>query len=128
MTSTYQPGRTQLPAGRADRRLPAAFAWGMVSGLLAGPMFFGSLVTGYFVGRTGLAKPALACVSGGFLVGTATIVFMISSMVSGGCPSCIDSAIVAPFALALFLPPLAIGFWAGSRSTRSSAAHDAAGA
>ena len=122
MPTTNQPGQDQLPAERADRRIAAAFAWGMVSRLLAGPMYLGSLVPGYLVGRTGLGKPALASVCGGFLVGiTATMVFMISSMVSSGCPSCIDASIVAPFAVVLFIPPLAIGFWLGQRGHRRSA-------
>jgi hypothetical protein len=52
---------------------------------------------------------------------------MISSMVNNGCPSCVDAVIVAPMAVVLFIPPLAMGFWLGARSFRRDAARPTVG-
>ncbi|MEO5940634.1 MAG: hypothetical protein ABIQ76_07080 [Candidatus Limnocylindrales bacterium] len=96
---------------------PGAFAWGLVSGALLGPLLIGAAFAGYRVGYTGRGFGGFAITALGLLAGSAVaMVLLINGAVKSGCPSCVDAFIVAPAAFFFLLGPLAIGYWLGRRS------------
>src|SRR4051812_29432659 len=101
-------------------RVAAPIGLGFVSGLLFGPLWIGSVVPGYLVGRTGLGR-ALPIV--GLFAGFASsAAWLVNGMVTSGCPSCIDAVIVLPWTFLFLLAPYATGYWLGKRSFRGSEA------
>src|SRR4051794_11853610 len=104
-------------------RVAAPLALGFPSGIGFGPLFLGSSVAGYLVGRAGLGRRNLAlglCL--GFFCGAT---WLVNGMVASGCPSCVDAVIVLPEVLVFLLVPLAIGHAMGRRSLRRREAHEA---
>ena len=108
---------TEATAWIARHRLAAPIALGFVSGLVAGPLFLGSIVPGYLVGRAGLGRgrPILGLFAGFVIYAT----WMVNGMVTSGCPSCVDAIIVLPGVFLFLLLPFALGHWLGRRSWRA---------
>jgi hypothetical protein len=101
-------------------RVAAPIGLGFASGLVFGPLWLGTVVPGYLVGRAGLGR-ALPVV--GLLAGfVCSAAWLVNGMVTSGCPSCIDAVIVLPWTFLFLLPPYAVGYWLGKRSYRVRAA------
>ena len=97
-------------------RVAAPVGLGFASGLVAGPLWFGTAIPGYLVGRAGLGRglPVM-----GLLAGFACFAaWLVTGMVNSGCPSCIEALIVVPWAVPFLLAPFAFGYWLGKRSHR----------
>ncbi len=100
----------------ARHRFAAPAILGVLSGLLFGPMFFGSAIPGYLVGKAGTG--ARICAAGLFFGFAVTTVGMVNAMVASGCPSCVDALIVAPYASVFLLVPFGIGRLVGRSVAR----------
>ena len=110
-------------AARKVRQSTASdFTWGLLSGLTLGPMWIGTGVLGFFVGRRG--PGGLLTAAFGLFIGFMAIVALIVGGSSQSCPSCIDALIVAPFTFVMLLPVLLVGHWLGIRSYRRRTAAD----
>lgn len=100
-------------------RVAVPLGLGLASGALMGPMALGTAIPGYVVGRAGAGR-GLAIV--GLFVGfVCSGVWLVTSMVAQGCPSCIDALIVLPWIFPIMLGPFAVGYWLGRRSRISAA-------
>ena len=110
--------------GESLRQAAGAFGWGLASGLTAGPLIFGSAFAGYRVGRGGRGGGGLLLAAVGLLAGfVVTLAWLVSQMVSSGCPSCVDALIIAPPTFGILLVPLAVGYWFGRRSKGTENVH-----
>jgi hypothetical protein len=99
-------------------RVAAPMGLGFASGLVAGPLWLGSAVPGYLVGRAGLGA---ALPVGGLIAGfVCTAAWLVNGMVTSGCPSCIDALIVLPWVFPFLLVPFGVGYWLGKRSYRAA--------
>jgi hypothetical protein len=104
----------------ARHGMAAPLVLGVASGLVFGPMWIGTAVPGYVVGRTN--SGAKACAAGLFIGFAFTMFWLVKSMVDSGCPSCVDAVLVAPYTYLLLLVPFAVGRFLGQRAGRRFAA------